>query len=287
MYPIWAFGTEEQKQRFLPRMAEWRPHRLLWVDRTGLRQRPELMRTKATKAQGGWILNGAKMWITNAPIAGVAIVWAKVESDNARSIRGFLVERDFKGFETPKMKDKMSLRASWTGEIVLTNCFVPDENVLPAVEGLKGPLSCLTQARYGISWGAMGAALCCYGTALNYSTERIQFDRPIASFQLSQQKLVNMGSRIVAGHLLSHHLATLKDAGQLNPIQVSLAKRENVAAALDIARLSRSLLGGNGVMSEYPIMRHAANLSVYTYEGTHEVHTLAIGRALTGLSAFS
>ena len=185
------------------------------------------------------------------------------------------------------MTNKMSLRASWTGEIVLSNCFVPDENVLPDVEGLKGPLSCLTQARYGISWGAMGQ-LCAATKQLNYTGERIQFDRPLSSFQLSQQKLVNMGSRIVAGHLLSHHLAKLKDAGQLSPIQVSLAKRENVGAALDIARLSRSMLGGNGIMAEYPIMRHAANLeSVFTYEGTHEVHTLAIGRALTGHSAFS
>ena len=288
MYPIWAYGTEEQKERFLPGMAAGEIIGCFGLTEPDSGSDPSSMRTRARKVDGGWILNGAKMWITNSPIAKVAIVWAKVEDGDARTIRGFLVERGFDGFSTPKMKDKMSLRASWTGEIVLENCFVPDANMLPDLQGLKGPLSCLTQARYGISWGALGAALCCFETALDYANERIQFDRPISAFQLTQQKLVDMGARIVGGHLLSHHLAKLKDAGRLTPIQVSLAKRENVGLALDIARLSRGILGGNGIMAEYPIMRHAANLeSVYTYEGTHEVHTLAIGRALTGQSAFS
>ena len=287
MYPIWAFGSEAQKERFLPKMATGEIIGCFGLTEPDSGSDPGSMRTRADKVDGGYILNGAKMWITNSPVAKVAIVWAKVGDGDAKSIRGFLVERDFDGFSTPMMKDKMSLRASWTGEIVLEDCFVPDANMLPNVKGLKGPLSCLTQARYGISWGGLGAALCCYETALNYSTERIQFGKPIAAFQLTQQKLVNMGARIVTGHLLSKHLADRKDAGTLTPIQVSLAKRENIGLALDIARLSRGILGGNGIMAEYPIMRHAANLeSVYTYEGTHEVHTLAIGRALTGLSAF-
>ncbi|MEE2756609.1 MAG: acyl-CoA dehydrogenase family protein [Myxococcota bacterium] len=288
MYPIWAFGTEDQKTRFLPKMAAGEIIGCFGLTEPDSGSDPSSMRTVAKKVDGGYILNGSKMWITNSPIAKVAIVWAKVDSDSARSIRGFLVERDFDGFTTPKMKDKMSLRASWTGEIVLEDCFVPEQNMLPDVAGLKGPLSCLTQARYGISWGALGAALCCFETALNYANERTQFGKTISSFQLTQKKLVDMGARIVTGHLLSKHLADAKDAGRLTPIQVSLAKRENVGLALDIARESRSILGGNGIMAEYPIMRHAANLeSVYTYEGTHEVHTLAIGRALTGHSAFS
>ena len=185
------------------------------------------------------------------------------------------------------MRHKLSLRASWTGEISLRDCFVPEAAVLPGVEGLKGPLSCLTQARLGIAWGAMGAALCCYDTALSYALERAQFGRPIAGFQLTQQKLVDMGARLVEGHLLAHHLALLKASGKLSPVQVSLAKRQNVRSAIEIARVSRTILGANGISDAYPIMRHAMNLeSVYTYEGTHEIHTLAIGKALTGLGAF-
>lgn len=287
MYPIWKFGSDAQKEKFLPRMATGELIGCFGLTEPDSGSDPGSMRTRARKVDGGWVLDGAKMWITNAPIAGVAIVWAKVDDGDAKSIRGFLVEREFEGFTTPKMRDKMSLRASWTGEIVLEGCFVPEANVLPGVRGLKGPLSCLTQARYGISWGVMGAALCCYESALGYSRERVQFGKPIAGFQLTQQKLVDMGAAIVKGHLLSQHLAALKQAGRLTPIQVSLAKRENVGIALEIARTARGILGGNGIMAEYPIMRHAANLeSVYTYEGTHEVHTLAIGRALTGLNAF-
>ncbi len=288
MYPIWAFGDEAQKQRFLPKMASGELIGCFGLTEPDSGSDPSSMRTRAKKVDGGYILNGAKMWITNAPVAGVAIVWAKVEDAGAKSIRGFLVERDFEGFSTPKTSHKMSLRASWTGEIVLEDCFVPDANVLPHVEGLKGPLKCLTQARYGISWGVLGAAMCCFESALGYAQERVQFGRPIAGFQLTQKKFVDMGARIVQGHLLSMHLAGLKSRGQLSPIQVSLAKRQNVALALDVARESRNILGGAGIMDEYPMMRHAANLeSVYTYEGTHEVHTLAIGRALTGLNAFT
>jgi glutaryl-CoA dehydrogenase len=288
MYPIWAFGDEAQKQRFLPKMASGELIGCFGLTEPDSGSDPSSMRTRATKVDGGYILNGAKMWITNAPVAGVAIVWAKVEDAGPKGIRGFLVERDFKGFSTPKTSHKMSLRASWTGEIVLEDCFVPEANVLPHVEGLKGPLKCLTQARYGISWGVLGAAMCCFESALGYAQERVQFGRPIAGFQLTQKKFVDMGARIVQGHLLSMHLAGLKSRGQLSPIQVSLAKRQNVALALDVARESRNILGGAGIMDEYPMMRHAANLeSVYTYEGTHEVHTLAIGRALTGLNAFT
>ncbi len=293
MYPIYAFGDEAQRERFLPRMATGELIGCFGLTEPDSGSDPGSMRTRAKKVDGGWILNGAKMWITNAPIADLAIVWAKVEGSDLdgpahRSIRGFVVERGFEGFSTPKMHGKLSLRASWTGEIHLEDCFVPDANLLGGVQGLKGPLSCLTQARFGIAWGSLGAAMCCFDTALDYTLERRQFDTPIAGFQLTQQKLVNMGARIVHGHLLVMHLSDLKDAGKLTPIQVSLAKRENCGAALDIARMARNMLGANGIMEEYPIMRHALNLeSVYTYEGTHEVHTLAIGRALTGLGAFS
>ena len=288
MYPIHAFGTEAQRERYLPAMARGELIGCFGLTEPDSGSNPGGMRTMARKVDGGYRLNGAKMWITNSPIAGIAIVWAKVDSDDPRSIRGFLVERGTEGFSTPKTRNKLSLRASWTGEIVLEDCFVPDENMLPEVAGLKGPLSCLTQARYGISWGVLGAALSCFETALSYTQGRVQFERPIAGYQLTQNKLVEMGAKIVNGHLLSHHLAELKDAGQLSAIQVSLAKRENVRAALEIARESRGMLGGNGIMDEYPIMRHSMNLeSVYTYEGTHEIHTLAIGRAITGLAAFS
>lgn len=287
MYPIWAYGSEAQKEKFLPGMAEGKLIGCFGLTEPDSGSDPSSMRTHATPVDGGYILNGAKMWITNSPIADVAIVWAKLDGETDKPIRGFLVERDFKGFTTPKIRNKMSLRASWTGEIVLEDCFVPEANLLSGVRGLKGPLSCLNQARYGIAWGALGAGLACYDCALDYSKERIQFSRPIAGFQLTQLKLVEMGAELVTGQLLAMHLANLKDKGKLTPIQVSLGKRQNVANALKIARSARSILGGNGISAEYPIMRHAANLeSVYTYEGTHEVHTLAIGRALTGISAF-
>ncbi len=288
MYPIWRFGSEDQKARFLPDMASGALIGCFGLTEPDSGSDPGGMRTRARKVDGGYVLNGAKMWITNAPIAGLAVVWAKVDDGDSRSIRGFLVERAFEGFNTVKMSHKLSLRASLTGEIVLTDCFVPDANVLPGVTGLKGPLSCLTQARYGIAWGVLGAALSCFEAALDYTLGREQFGKPIAGFQLTQAKLAEMGTQIVNGHLLMWHLAQLKDAGKLTPTQVSLAKRNNCGHALDIARTCRNMMGGNGIMDEYPPMRHAMNLeSVYTYEGTHEVHTLALGRAMTGLSAFA
>jgi glutaryl-CoA dehydrogenase len=287
MYPIHRYGSEAQRERFLPAMARGESIGCFGLTEPDSGSDPGSMRTRARRVEGGFVLDGTKMWITNSPLCDVAVVWAKVESGDAASVRGFLVERGFEGFGTPEMKGKLSLRASSTGEIVLEDCFVPEANVLPGTEGLKGPLSCLTQARFGIAWGVLGAALCCYEAALSYAQERRQFGRPIAAFQLTQQKLVEMGARIVQGHLLMHHLSRLEDEGRLDPLQVCLAKRENVRAALDIARLARSVLGANGITDEYPVMRHAANLeSVYTYEGTHEVHTLALGRALTGYSAF-
>ncbi len=287
MYPIHAYGSEAQKTRFLPSMARGEVIGCFGLTEPGSGSDPASMRTRARRVDGGYVLDGAKMWITNSPIAQVALVWAKVGDGDHTSVRGFLVERSFDGVQMPKISHKLSLRASWTGEIVLEKCFVPDDNVLPGVEGMKGPLSCLTQARFGIAWGVLGAALCCYETALRYARERKQFDTPIGAFQLTQEKLVEMAAKIVQGHLLVHHLAALKEAGRLTPTQVSLAKRENCRAALEIARSARSVLGGAGILDDVPIQRHSMNLeSVFTYEGTHEVHTLAIGRALTGLDAF-
>ena len=287
MYPIHAFGSEEQRERFLPRMARGELIGCFGLTEPDSGSDPGSMRTRAKRVDGGYVLDGAKMWITNAPVAGVAVVWAKTGED-ASSIRGFLVERGFAGFSTPRMHGKHSLRASWTGEIALEGCFVPDANVLPGVQGLKGPLSCLTQARFGIAWGVLGAALSCFDTAVAYSQERKQFGKPIAGFQLTQQKLVEMASGIINGHLLVNHLSGLKDRGVLTPTQVSLAKRDCVRTAIETARSARTVLGANGIMADYPIMRHAQNLeSVLTYEGTHEVHTLALGRAITGVDAFS
>jgi glutaryl-CoA dehydrogenase len=241
MYPIHAFGSEAQRERWLPRMATGEVIGCFGLTEPDSGSDPASMRTRARRVEGGYVLDGAKMWITNSPIAHVALVWAKVEDGDHTSVRGFLVEREFAGFETPKVRNKLSLRASWTGEIVLERCFVPDENVLPNVEGMKGPLSCLTQARFGIAWGVLGAAMCCYDTALSYARQREQFDRPIASFQLTQEKLVEMAAKIVPGHLLVHHFANLKDAGQLTPTQVSFAKRENVRAAAATASLTSTL----------------------------------------------
>ena len=293
MYPIHAFGSEAQREKFLPGMARGEIIGCFGLTEPDSGSNPGGMRTVAKRVPGGYELNGAKMWITNSPLAHVAVIWAKLDEGDSndpgeRVVRGFLVERGTKGFETPEIHHKLSLRASVTGEIVLHNCFVPEENLLPGVSGLKGALECLTQARFGIAWGTLGAALCCYDTALSYGRERLQFGRPIAGFQLTQNKLVEMASRIVQGHLLVQHLSHLKDAGKLNPIQVCLAKRDCVGAALEIARSARSILGGNGIMDDYPIQRHSMNLeSVFTYEGTHEIHTLAVGRALTGLDAFT
>ncbi len=292
MYPIYAFGSDEQKDRFLPAMAAGKLIGCFGLTEPNSGSDPGSMRTHAKQdgPGGDYILNGQKMWITNSPIADVAIVWAKTldHGSDAPVIRGFLVERGFDGFSTPETKGKLSLRASITGEVVLDDVRVPAANMLPGVQGLKGPLSCLTQARYGIGWGAVGAAMGVYEAARRYTIDREQFGRPLASFQLTQQKLVELHNEIGKGLLLAHHFGRLKEQGKLTPIQVSMLKRDNVRMALEAARTARSMLGGNGIMGEYHVMRHVCNLeTVFTYEGTHEVHTLAIGRALTGLNAFS
>jgi glutaryl-CoA dehydrogenase len=282
MYPIFAFGTEEQKMKWLPGLAKGEKIGCFGLTEPDFGSNPGGMITNAKKADGGYILNGAKMWITNSPIADVAVVWAKLEG----VVHGFLVEREYKGFATPEMKGKLSLRASITGEITLQDVFVPNENLLD-VKGLKGPLSCLTQARYGIAWGVLGAAMECYVTALEYSLSRIQFDKPIASYQMTQEKLVWMLNEITKGQLMCYHMGRMKDSGTMKHTHVSMAKRNNCEIALTICRMAREILGANGILDEYPVMRHANNLeSVKTYEGTHEMHTLIIGEDITGIAAF-
>ena len=292
MWPIHTYGTDEQKERWLPGMATGELIGCFGLTEPNAGSDPGSMRTHAKQeaAGGDFIINGQKFWITNSPIADVCVVWAKTleHGSDTPIIRGFLVPRDSKGLSTPITKGKLSMRASLTGEIVLDDVRVPASAMLPGVQGLKGPLSCLTQARYGIGWGAIGAAMDCYERARRYKMERVQFDKPIAQFQLTQQKLVALHNAIGKGLLLAHHFGRIKQNGKLSPIQVSILKRDNVAMALDAARTARSMLGGNGIMGEFHIMRHLCNLeTVYTYEGTHEVHTLAIGRALTGLAAFA
>ena len=285
MYPIFAFGSAEQKNRWLPQMAAGDKIGCFGLTEPDFGSNPSGMRTKAERRDDGtWLLNGTKMWITNGSIADVALVWASTED----GVRGFLVEKGTEGFSAPQMKGKWSLRASVTSELVLENVVVEESRaMLPGVVGLKGPLSCLTQARYGIAWGALGAADNCYQTALDYSLSRVQFDRPIGGFQLQQRKLAEMVTEITKGQLLALHLGKLKDQGKATPAQVSMAKMNNVQVALDICRSARTMLGANGIMGEYPIMRHAANLeSVYTYEGTHDIHTLIIGQEVTGLAAY-
>ena len=285
MYPIFAFGSEEQKAYWLPRMAAGKKIGCFGLTEPDFGSNPSGMRTKAERRDDGtWLINGAKMWITNGTIADVALVWAATEE----GVRGFLVEQGTPGFSSPQMKGKWSLRASVTSELIFDNVVVEEgKSLLPGVIGLKGPLSCLTQARYGIAWGALGAADNCYQTALEYSQTRVQFDRPIGAFQLQQKKLAEMVTEITKGQLLVLHLGRLKDLGKATPAQVSMAKMNNVQVALDICRSARTILGANGIMGEYPIMRHAANLeSVYTYEGTHDIHTLIIGQEVTGLAAY-
>jgi len=291
MYPIHRFGSEEQKQKYLPRMAKGELIGCFGLTEPDAGSDPGSMKTYARRDGDGWILNGSKMWITNAPFAGVAIVWAKVKENDVvggpESIRGFLVDRGTPGFETPTVHGKMSLRASATGEIVLTDVRVPEGNLLPLAKGLGGPLACLNQARFGIAWAALGAAKACFESAVDYCRNRVAFGVPIASKQLVQHELVEMASEIAKGEILSLHFARLKEQGKLSPQQVSLAKRNNVHAALHIARQARALLGGNGILLDYPAIRHSMNLeSVFTYEGTHQVHTLILGRALTGCDAF-
>jgi glutaryl-CoA dehydrogenase len=289
MYPIYAFGSEEQKKHYLPRMASGEIIGCFGLTEPDYGSNPSGMITRAREqADGSWILNGAKMWITNGSTAQVAIVWAKTgDSKDDTSIRGFIVPTDAPGFTARDQKGKLSLRASDTSELVLADVRVPADALLPKSSGIKSPLMCLTQARYGISWGAIGAAIACYEEALSYAGNRVMFGKPIAGFQIQQERLANMVTEIVKAQLLSLHLGRLKDAGSYTPQQVSLAKRNNVNIATDIAREARRLLGANGILAEYASMRHMANLeSVYTYEGTHDIHTLIIGQAVTGISAF-
>jgi glutaryl-CoA dehydrogenase len=291
MWPISAYGSEEQKQRWLPALARGEAVGCFGLTEPNSGSDPGSMSTHARQLEpgGDFILNGQKMWITNSPIADVAVVWAKTLEYGAKTpvIRGFLVERGMKGFTTPETKGKLSLRMSCTGEIVLDDVRVPASNLLPGVVGLKGPLGCLNKARFGIGWGVIGAAMDVYERARRYSLERIQFGRPIASFQLTQQKLVEMHNAIIKAQMLALQFGRIEVNGGLTPAQVSVLKRDNVAMARECAQVARTVLGGNGISGEFHVMRHMCNLeAVYTYEGTHEIHTLAIGRALTGISAF-
>jgi glutaryl-CoA dehydrogenase len=285
MYPIYTFGSDAQKEKYLPRLASGE-----WIGCFGLTEPnhgsdPGGMLTRASKADGGFILNGSKMWITNAPIADVFMVWAK---NDEGMIQGFVLERGMKGLTTPKIDGKFSLRASITGEIVMDGVFVPAENRLPGVAGLKGPLSCLNKARYGIAWGALGAAEFCWHAARNYTLDRKQFGRPLAANQLVQLKLANMQTDITLGLQAVLRVARLMDEGRAAPEMISLVKRNNCGKALDIARTARDMHGGNGISDEFHVIRHVMNLeAVNTYEGTHDIHALTLGRAITGISAFS
>ncbi len=284
MFPIWAFGTEEQKQRWLPPMARGEVIGCFGLTEPDSGSDPASMRTTARRDGDSFVLNGTKMWITNGGIADLAVVWARTDE----GIRGFLVERGTAGFTTSDVHHKLSLRASVTSELHFEDCRVATENMLPNIRGLRGPLSCLDEARYGIAWGATGAARACYEVALDYAKTRIQFNRPIGGFQLVQQKLAIMATELVKAQLLALQLGRLKDDGKLHSVQISIAKRNNVREALKTAREARSVLGANGITLEYPISRHSNNLeSVYTYEGTDDIHTLVIGQAITGLNAFS
>ena len=289
MYPIYEFGSEEQKRRWLPPMAAGQVIGCFALTEPDYGSNPAGMITAAKETKEGWVLNGAKMWITNGSTAHVAIVWAKTGPlDDPGSIRGFLVPTDTPGFSAKDQSGKLSLRASDTSEIVLQDVRVPKDALLPKAAGLKAPLACLTAARYGIAWGAVGAALACYDEAVGYAKARVMFGRPIGGFQLQQARLAEMLTEITKAQLLCVQLGRLKDQGKMTPQQVSLAKRNNVDMATDVAREARRLLGANGILAEYQAMRHLANLeSVYTYEGTHDVHTLILGQEITGLNAFS
>jgi len=284
MHPIYAYGSEEQRRRYLPKLATGEMVGCFGLTEPDHGSDPGSMTTRATKDAGGFRLNGAKMWITNSPIADIAVVWAKLDGD----IRGFIVERGMKGFTTPKIEGKFSLRASVTGEIVLDDCLVPEANLLPNVRGLSGPFGCLNRARYGIAWGAMGAAEFCWHAARSYTMERKQFGRPLAANQLIQKKLADMQTEITLGLQGALRLGRLMDEGKAAPPAISLMKRNNCGKALAIAREARDMHGGNGVSDEYGVIRHVLNLeAVNTYEGTHDVHALILGRAQTGLQAFT
>ena len=284
MFPIWKYGSEEQKQEWLPRMAAGEAIGCFGLTEPDAGSDPSGMKTNARRNGNDWMLNGSKMWITNKGMANVAVVWAKTDD----GVRGFIVPRGTPGFSTQDIHRKLSLRASVTSELIFEDCRLPADAVLPDVRGLRGPLSCLDEARYGILWGAVGAARTCLEAALQYSKERVQFGKPIAAFQLTQEKLANMTVELGKASLLALHLGRLKDEGALSPEQVSFGKLNNVREALAIAREARTILGANGISSEYPVMRHASNLeSVLTYEGTSEVHTLIIGERVTGIRAFA
>ncbi len=289
MLPIWKFGTEEQRTTFLPHLANGEMIGCFGLSESNHGSDPGSMETTALRVSGGWQLNGAKMWITNSPIADLAIIWAKAKEsrDDPGVIRGFIVERDSPGFTAPKTQNKMSLRASITGEIVLQDTFVPDSRVFPDVEGLRGPFTCLNSARYGIVWGACGAAENCFHRARNYVMDRSQFGHPLGAMQLIQTKLANMVTSITQMQLLAWRIGSLMDSGQSIPEMISMAKRNNCNTALEIARTARDMLGGNGITGDFRVIHHMVNLeSVNTYEGTYDIHGLVLGRAITGIQAF-
>lgn len=283
MYPIFRFGSDEQKDYWLPLLASGKKIGCYGLTEPDYGSNPSGMITKADRVDGGFLLNGAKMWITNGTIADIAVVWAKLDG----VVKGFIVEKGMKGFTAPEMKGKHSLRASVTSELIFDNVFLPEKNLLPKTEGLKNALMCLNQARFGIAWGVVGAMMACYDSALNYAKSRKQFSKPIAGYQITQEKLVYMITEITKAQLLNLQLGRMMDKGEAKHVHVSMAKRNNCEKALEIAHIAREIHGANGIIDEYPVMRHAANLeSVKTYEGTHEMHTLIIGEDITGIPAF-
>jgi len=287
MYPLYTFGSEKQKSFWLPRMAKAEAIGCFGLTEPDFGSNPGGMITRAKREKGGFILNGTKRWITNGSVSDIAVVWAKLEEDGKDVVRGFLVEKERKGFTRYDIEGKFSMRASITSELIFEDCWIPEENILPGSGGLKSPLMCLTQARYGISWGAIGAAIACYESAVDYAKNRVMFSKPIGGYQLVQSKLVWMVTEITKAQLLSLRLGRLKDSGKMRPEHVSMAKMNNVSIALHIARLARDILGANGITDEYPVIRHMLNLeTVNTYEGTEDIHRLTIGRDITGLNAF-